>query len=439
MSALTAYRTSMAQRLVWTRANLFNTKVNSIVSGVTLLLGLIIGFLIIKFILFDANWGLIALNRKLFFVGSYPTGDLFRIWIAVFLAAVLASVSYGIWAGKLRPYFIVLGIVAFVMLTLGLGTDLYITETPFSQEVVSGGQTSVISGINRDLVFEQGWAPRWLYSLSLGLALPFGTNWLIVAGLMATLAAGALLGKHYLARWKSNQVFMQAVGAAWVLLVPVIVLLQIGVPFAQWESAFLDILIFAVGGFFSFFIGLVLALGRISPLPRYPYGLGRLHRDRPRGSSAGLAAVRHLPQRRARPSRRGVQQHIARLPRDDRVRLLRRGLHSRSHPGRVQSIPRGQYEASEALGLTPLQKYGFIILPQAIKAVIPAIIGRFIALWKDTALLAAISLINTLEKAKKDTRWPDGHRGWRVLRDLHRGRPHLLERFLYVVPARVNC
>ena len=69
--------------------------------------------------------------------------------------------------------------------------------------------------------------------------------------------------------------------------------------------------------------------------------------------------------------------------------------------GGLQSIPRGQYEAAEALGLTSLQKYGFIILPQAIMAVIPAIIGRFIALWKDTALLAAISLINTLEKAKK--------------------------------------
>ena len=61
----------------------------------------------------------------------------------------------------------------------------------------------------------------------------------------------------------------------------------------------------------------------------------------------------------------------------------------------------GQFEASDAIGLNATQKYAFIILPQAIKAVIPAIIGRFIALWKDTALLAAISLVNTLEKAKK--------------------------------------
>ena len=69
--------------------------------------------------------------------------------------------------------------------------------------------------------------------------------------------------------------------------------------------------------------------------------------------------------------------------------------------GGLQSIPRGQHEAADAIGLSAVQKYVYIILPQAIKAVIPAIIGRFIALWKDTALLAAISLVNMLEKAKK--------------------------------------
>jgi general L-amino acid transport system permease protein len=69
--------------------------------------------------------------------------------------------------------------------------------------------------------------------------------------------------------------------------------------------------------------------------------------------------------------------------------------------GGLQSIPRGQHEAAEAIGLSAAQKYAFIILPQAIRAVIPALIGRFIALWKDTALLAAISVVNTLEKAKK--------------------------------------
>ena len=265
MSAVTASQPRVAQRIEWARANLFNSRLNSLISVITIAIGLLLAFLITKFILFDANWALVSLNRRLFFVSGYPGEELYRIWIAVFAAAILASVSYGIWVGRLRPYLITVGVIAVVVLTLGLGTNLYIEETPFTQEITSGGQTSTISGIDRELVWEQGWAPRWLYAFSLGLALPFGGSWLIMAALLVTLVLGALLGKHVLSRWRGSPVLLQSIGAGWVLLVPAAVLLQLGVSINSWGSAFLDILIFAVGGFFSFFIGLVLALGRISP------------------------------------------------------------------------------------------------------------------------------------------------------------------------------
>ncbi|MCY4582382.1 MAG: hypothetical protein OXE50_06235, partial [Chloroflexi bacterium] len=265
MSAITASQPPVARRIEWARANLFNSKMNSLISAVTIAVGLLIAFLVLKFVLFDANWALVSLNRRLFFVGGYPGEELYRIWIAVFAAVVLASVSYGIWVGRMRPYLITVGIVAVIVLTLGLGTNLYIEETPFSQEITSGGQTSTISGIDRELIWEQGWAPRWLYAFSLGLALPFGGTWLITAALLMMLVLGALFGKHVLSRWKGSPVLLQSIGAGWVLLVPAAVLLQLGVSINSWGSAFLDILIFAVGGFFSFFIGLVLALGRISP------------------------------------------------------------------------------------------------------------------------------------------------------------------------------
>ena len=401
MSAVTTYRSSLAQRLEWARANLFNTKTNTLISVVALVLALLVTVLVAKFILFDANWGLIALNRRLFFVGSYPAEDLFRIWIAVFLAATLASVSYGIWIGKLRSYFIMLGVLAIIVLTLGIGTDFYVTETPFSEEITSSGTTTVISGVDRELIGEQGWAPRWLYAFSLGLALPFGGSWVVFASLLATLAAGALLGARYLSRWRSSPILLQAVGAGWVLLVPVTVLLQAGVSTSHWESAFLDILIFAVGGFFSFFIGLVLALGRISPY-----------------RAIRMSAVGYIELVRAAPllvwllfatflkdELGPLGETFSSIPIVTRVMIVFAffgGAYiAEVVRGGLQSIPRGQYEASNALALSSFQKYTFIILPQAIKAVIPTLIGRFIALWKDTALLAAISLINTLEKAKK--------------------------------------
>ena len=55
--------------------------------------------------------------------------------------------------------------------------------------------------------------------------------------------------------------------------------------------------------------------------------------------------------------------------------------------GGLQSISKGQYEAADAIGLNTFQKYRQIILPQALRAVIPAIVGQFIGLFKDTTLV----------------------------------------------------
>lgn len=64
--------------------------------------------------------------------------------------------------------------------------------------------------------------------------------------------------------------------------------------------------------------------------------------------------------------------------------------------GGLQSIPSGQTEAAKALGLnTPLSLI-LIVLPQAIKAVIPSTVGQFISLFKDTSLLAIVGLTDLL-------------------------------------------
>jgi general L-amino acid transport system permease protein len=67
--------------------------------------------------------------------------------------------------------------------------------------------------------------------------------------------------------------------------------------------------------------------------------------------------------------------------------------------GGLQSIPRGQIEAAKALGLKPILVLLLIVLPQALKAVIPAIVGQFISLFKDTSLLAIVGLVDLLGMA----------------------------------------
>ncbi|MCF8478867.1 MAG: amino acid ABC transporter permease [Rhodospirillum sp.] len=65
--------------------------------------------------------------------------------------------------------------------------------------------------------------------------------------------------------------------------------------------------------------------------------------------------------------------------------------------GGLQAIPRGQYEAASALGLGYWRSMGLIILPQALKLVIPGIVNTFISLFKDTTLVLIIGLFDILQ------------------------------------------
>ena len=142
MMTSTAIRpASLAERVEWVKANLFNTRGNTALTLVSVGAGVVLLFLTVRYVLFQANWGLVAINRRLFFIGSYPADETFRIWIAVFLVVALISVTYGIWAGKLRPYLVVIGVVAAMVLTLGLGTEVRIEQHEFTDVIESAGQT----------------------------------------------------------------------------------------------------------------------------------------------------------------------------------------------------------------------------------------------------------------------------------------------------------
>lgn len=76
--------------------------------------------------------------------------------------------------------------------------------------------------------------------------------------------------------------------------------------------------------------------------------------------------------------------------------------------GGLQAIPKGQYEAADALGLNYTKKMVFIILPQALKIVIPGIVNTFIALFKDTTLVWFIGILEVLgmiQAALADQNW----------------------------------
>jgi general L-amino acid transport system permease protein len=68
--------------------------------------------------------------------------------------------------------------------------------------------------------------------------------------------------------------------------------------------------------------------------------------------------------------------------------------------GGLQALSRGQYEAADALGLSYWQKTGLIILPQALRMVIPPLVNTFIGMFKDTSLVLIIGIFDLLNAAK---------------------------------------
>jgi general L-amino acid transport system permease protein len=68
--------------------------------------------------------------------------------------------------------------------------------------------------------------------------------------------------------------------------------------------------------------------------------------------------------------------------------------------GGLQAITRGQYEAAESLGLDYVQKMRLIVLPQALKIVIPPTVGILISAFKDTSLVVIIALYDILKTTK---------------------------------------
>ena len=155
----------------------------------------------------------------------------------------------------------------------------------------------------------------------------------------------------------------------------------------------LTFLLALVGIVASFPLGVLLALGRRSDLPVLK-GLCVLFIELVRG--VPLVSLLFMTQ---------VIVPLF-LPEDLRVDRVLRALFAitlfssaymaENVRGGLQSVPQGQVEAARVLGLGGAHTMLFIVLPQALRAVIPAIVGQFISLFKDTSLVVTVGLLDVL-------------------------------------------
>jgi general L-amino acid transport system permease protein len=177
------------------------------------------------------------------------------------------------------------------------------------------------------------------------------------------------------------------------------------VPTSLWGGILVTLLVATVGIVFSLPFGILLALGRRSKLPAVRMA-----------SVVFIEFVRGVPFITVLIMANTMLPFF--LPAGITVdRLLRpligTALFASAYMaevvrGGLQAIPKGQYEGAQSLGLSYPKMMGFIILPQALRIVIPGIVNTFIGLFKDTSLVAIVGifdLIKTVEASRVDPTW----------------------------------
>ncbi|TEW52572.1 amino acid ABC transporter permease [Psychromonas algicola] len=173
----------------------------------------------------------------------------------------------------------------------------------------------------------------------------------------------------------------------------------------KWGGLMLTILVAAVGIIASFPIGIVLALGRQSDMPvlrNLCIGFIEFVRGVPLITILFMASVM-LPLF----FQDGIEFNKL-LRALIGITLFQAAYIAEVVRGGLQAIPKGQYEASEALGLSYWQGMILIILPQVLKISIPNLVGSFISLFKDTTLVLIIGLFDILAMVtltNSDTNW----------------------------------
>ncbi len=350
--------------LQWLRKNLFSSWLNSLL---TILSVAVIYFVVkglLTWVLFVADWTPVTYSLKLFAVGLYPVKEIWRVGTILAMVSFLAGLSWGVWGGTVRTFA--------VALAAGL---LVIAFLPFDIYRPNGDLL--------DLLLRAGF-----------LALPV----LVVLGLWLG-RKFELQGRLVLILWLLSFVLTLVLLSGFRekgLLAPLSGLLP-AVETNVWGGLLLTFLLALVGIVACFPIGVGLALGRQSKLPILKLFCTifiEVVRGVPLVTILFMASI-ILP------------LFLPENVRIDRVlramigmTLFAAAYMAENVRGGLQAIPQGQYEAAKAVGLTGMQTTVYIVLPQALRAVIPTIVGQFIALFMDTTLAIIVGLMELLAVGK---------------------------------------
>jgi general L-amino acid transport system permease protein len=177
------------------------------------------------------------------------------------------------------------------------------------------------------------------------------------------------------------------------------------VPTASWGGILVTVIVATVGMVFSLPLGVLLALGRRSDLPVVKWAAVafiEFVRGVPLIAVLFMASVMlplFVPERVAPDKLVRALVGVALFASAYMAEVVRGGL---------AAVPRGQYEAAQALGFGFWRMTALVVLPQALRVTLPNIVNTFIGLFKDTTLVFIVGIfdfLRTIEAARADPKW----------------------------------
>ncbi|MEX2323697.1 MAG: amino acid ABC transporter permease [Acidimicrobiia bacterium] len=396
----------------WVRKRLFNSGLNTVL---TVVLVPLVAYLIwrgVTFVFVTARWEPVRNNLTLFMIGRFPRAEIWRVVAQVVIWSSAIGLAWGaaVAGAKARA------------LRAGLP---YKEDSAIAKARRNG---AILAALALLLAMAQTWGPLILFGVSFVAALllqrvaartpapqvPYvwaavavlavggfqivsgfhGTGWLWI-GIPIALAASRLLGRrdwrtHRIRRLASLSAVVGVLGVAYAVYA---VVDSPGVGWERWEGLRLNLLAAPIALTLAFPIGMGLALARRSSFPALRMvatGYIELIRGVP------LISLLLMGQffigfflNTATPLSSLTRAFIV-------LTMFASAYIAEIIRGGLQSVPTGQIEAGQSVGLSPWKVTRFIVLPQALRNVIPPMVGQFISLTKDTTLLYIISIAEIL-------------------------------------------
>ena len=353
--------------LVWAQTHLFRTWWDTLLTFVFGGLAVAAIFALIRFVA-TADLTILRVNLANFMVGRFPRDQMWRPAVAMIL--VMAAIGFigGVASATARAA------AAEAGLPFRPSRPVEILRRQWPLLATIAAVLALTQTLGPTIAVVSGLVAGWLAYLAARRSPPLVRKW-------SWLIALALFVAAYLALTVAG-----------------------GVGWDDWGGIHLNLFITAAGIVLAFPVGLLLALGRRSSL-RVVRWLSVTYIEIIRGVPLitllllGIFAIGFFLPAGLRPDA------VARVL--TAIVLFEAAYIAEVVRGGLQAVPSGQREASQALGMPPWKTMRLIILPQALRATIPAMVGQFISLYKDTTLVSLVGLFDVLTVSGAANTQPD--------------------------------